>query len=83
MSVLSFEKPVEINTPREDGYVVVHPLDDVREEKARTSNLGRMPLRASVKLSLMVLRGYLILMVLLVLYHLMNLAGIVGAYPVS
>jgi hypothetical protein len=34
-----------------------------------------MPMTTSVKVSLMALRGYLILMMLLVLYHVMDLAA--------
>jgi hypothetical protein len=55
-------------------YVVVHPLDDVPEEKVDTENLGPMPMTRSVKLSLLSLRGYLVLMILMVLYHVLQLA---------
>jgi hypothetical protein len=37
-----------------------------------------MPMTASVRYSLMALRGYLILMMLLVLYHVIDLAGLVS-----
>ena len=50
-------------------FVVVHPLDDVVEAKVDVEALGPMPLTPSVKFSLLVLRGYLIIMGLLVLYH--------------
>lgn len=39
-----------------------------------------MPMTASVKLSLMTLPGYLILMMLLVLYHVLDLAGVFGQH---
>jgi len=55
-------------------YVVVHPLDDVIETKVDTEALGPMPMTRSVKLSLMSLRAYLILMVLMVVYHVVMLA---------
>ena len=45
------------------------------EEKADTSNLGPMPMTTSVKLSL---RAYLILMIGLVFYHVLDLAGLFG-----
>jgi len=64
----------------ENHYVVVHPLDDVEEEKVDTSSLGPMPMTTSVKLSLIALRGYLILMVLLVVYHCVDLAGVFGKH---
>ena len=39
-----------------------------------------MPMTAGVRVSLMALRGYLILMMLLVLYHVMDLAGVFGRH---
>jgi hypothetical protein len=57
-----------------EGYVVVHPLDDVPEEKVDTESLGPMPMTASVKWSLISLRGYLVLMIGLVFYRVVTLA---------
>lgn len=79
MSVLGFLRPTVITEVPEHAFVVVHPLDDRPEQKVDTSTLGPMPMTTSVKLSLMVLRGYLILMMGLVLYHVMDLAGAFGA----
>jgi hypothetical protein len=59
----------------QNHYVVVHPLDDVPEQKVGTAKLGPMPMTTSVKLSLIALRSYLLLMVFLVLYHVLDLAG--------
>ena len=59
-------------------FVVVHPLDDVREEKVDTENLGPMTMTASVRISLLSLLAYLVLMMLLVLYHVLDLAGLFG-----
>jgi hypothetical protein len=56
-------------------FLVVHPLDDIQEEKVETKHLGQMPMTPAVRLSLMALRGYLTLMMLLVLYHVLDLAG--------
>ena len=75
MGVLSVLRPAEIHHVPENCFVVVHPLDDRPEEKVDTSSLGPMPMTTSVKLSLMALRGYLVVMMLLVLYHVMDLAG--------
>jgi hypothetical protein len=61
-------------TKRNDRYVVVHPLDDVLETKVDTEALGPMPMTRSVRYSLLSLRAYLILMVLLVVYHVVMLA---------
>jgi hypothetical protein len=60
--------------------VVVHPLHDVPEEKVDTANLGPMPMTPTVKYSLMALRAYMVLMVLLVAYHCVDLAGVFGAH---
>jgi hypothetical protein len=75
MSFMSATINIDMNEIPENHYVVVHPLDDQPEEKIDTSTLGAMPMTTSVKLSLMALRGYLILMVLLVGYHCLDLAG--------
>ena len=59
-------------------FYVVHPLDDRPEEKRDPDSLGPMPMSPSVKFSLLALRGYLVLMVGLVFYHVLDLAGIFG-----
>ena len=59
-------------------FVVIHPLDDVAEEKVDTENLGPMAMTASVRISLLSLRAYLVLMMLLVFYHVLDLAGLFG-----
>jgi hypothetical protein len=61
-------------TTKNDRYVVIHPLDDVLETKVDTEALGPMPMTRSVRFSLLSLRAYLILMVLLVVYHVVMLA---------
>ena len=80
MSVLGLLRPTGITEVPENHFVVVHPLDDVPEQKIETSGLGPMPMTLSVKLSLMALCGYLILMMFLVLYHVMDLAGVFGRH---
>jgi hypothetical protein len=57
-------------------YVVVHPLDDRPEEKVDTEGLGPMPMTRTVKLSLLSLRAYLVVMILLVSYHVLQIAGL-------
>jgi hypothetical protein len=61
-----------------DHFVVVHPLDDVPEAKVDTENLGPMRMTLAVRLSLLSLRAYLALMMLLVFYHVLDLAGLFG-----
>ena len=60
----------------EHEYMVIHPLDDVAEQKIDTRHLGPMRLTPTVRLSLLALRGYLVLMSVLVLYHVLDLAGV-------
>ena len=68
-----------IETSELDGrFVVIHPLDDLPEEKIDTESLGPMAMTASVRISLLSLRAYLVLMMLLVLYHVVVLAGWAG-----
>jgi len=59
-------------------FVVIHPLDDLPEEKVDTEALGPMPMTMSVRISLLSLRAYLVLMMLLVFYRVMNMAGLFG-----
>ena len=80
MSVLGLFRPVTITEVPENHFVVVHPLDDAPEQEVDTSVLAPMSMTASVKFSLMTLRGYLVLMMLLVLYHVMDLAGTFGGH---
>ncbi len=57
---------------------VVHPLDDQAEEKRQTEGLGPIAMTPVVKISLLALRGYLILMTLMLVYHVGDLAGLFG-----
>jgi hypothetical protein len=45
---------------------IIHPLDAVPEEKVDVSNLPPMELTRTVKWSLIALRGYLILMIVMI-----------------
>jgi hypothetical protein len=56
-------------------FQVVHPLDDVPEQKRDTSGLGRMDMSKSVQLSLLSLRGYLIVMAVITAYRVVSMAG--------
>jgi hypothetical protein len=78
MDVMALLRPTTISNVSEDQFVVVHPLDDLREEKVDTASLGRMSMTASVRISLLALRGYLVLMMLLVMYHVIDLSGALG-----
>jgi hypothetical protein len=56
-------------------YYVVHPLDDVPEVKCNVDELGPMPMTRSVRWSLFALRGYLILMGVLVAFQVFAMAA--------
>jgi hypothetical protein len=58
-------------------FLVIHPLDDAPELKCSSEGLGHIAMTPTVRLSLKVLRGYLILMSAMLLYHVLDLAGIV------
>ena len=55
---------------------IIHPLDDVREQKCSSEGLGHIQMTLPVRLSLSVLRAYLIAMTLMLGYHVLVLAGI-------
>jgi hypothetical protein len=57
-----------------DCYLVVHPLDDYPEEKLKSDHLVPLEMTAAVRLSLFALRAYLILMIVLCFYHVIDLA---------
>ena len=59
-------------------FLVIHPLDDLPEKKVDTAGLGTMPMTPSVRIALLSLRAYLVLMMLLVLYHALDLAKVFG-----
>jgi hypothetical protein len=64
--------------PAQGHYVIIHPLDDVPEEKIDTASLGPMAMNGAVRWSLLSLRGYLIVMFCLVLYRIFEIAGLFG-----
>ncbi len=51
---------------------VIHPLDDAPETKLYHPDLGRMHMTRSVRVSLLLLRAYLLLMLLLVAARVMG-----------
>ena len=72
-TVMTETRPTDLR-----DFQVVHPLDDVAEEKCSPVGLGRMPLSASVKFSLYALQGYLVLIALAVGCRVLTLAGVFG-----
>ncbi|MEP6714553.1 MAG: hypothetical protein ABJC09_03205 [Terriglobia bacterium] len=58
-------------------FAVVHPLDDVLEEKVETEHLGPMQMTRTVRACLFALRGYLFLMFGLLAFRVLQLAGVI------
>jgi len=65
------------NSYAPEYFRVIHPLDDEPEQKCTSEGLGHMAMTPAVRISLGVLRGYLIVMSAMLLYHVLYLAGIV------
>lgn len=65
-------------TPNISEFRVVHPLHDVAEAKCSTEGLGKIRMTRAVRISLRVLRGYLILMTLMLIYQTLHLAGVLS-----
>ncbi len=80
MNFIPNVREMAIDEVPENHFIVVHPLDDVPEEKVDTSSLGPMPMTRSVRYSLLALRAYLIVMGLLVAYHVIDLAGVIARH---
>jgi len=62
--------------PNMNELRVIHPLDDVAEQKCSTDGVGKIRMARAVRISLGVLRAYLILLTLMLGYHVLDLAGV-------
>jgi hypothetical protein len=60
-------------TPTDANLYVIHPLDDVQEQKCTSEGLGLMHLTLTVRFALTTLRVYLIAMTLIILYRTLTL----------
>jgi len=63
-----------------EEFVVIHPLFDEPEQKMSGVDLGRMPMSKPVRVSLTLLRCYIILMFVLLGFHLLQQAGVFGKH---
>ncbi len=63
-------------SPEMNGLRIIHPLDDAPEQKCSTEGLGKIRMTRAVRISLGVLRAYLILMTLMLGYHVLDLSGL-------
>jgi hypothetical protein len=66
----------ERNNDQPHFFTIVHPLDDVPEEKVDTEHLGPMRMTGTVRVCLFALRGYLLLMCGLLGFRVLQLAGV-------
>jgi hypothetical protein len=66
-----------IKSKEDQVFYVVHPLFDEPEEKIDTENLGPMKMTGAVKYSLLALQIYLIVMLVLVVYRVLVMAGVI------
>ena len=64
------------NTFSAQTFEVIHPLHDEPEAKCASEGLGPIAMTPAARISLMVLRGYLLLMSGMLLYHVLDLAGV-------
>jgi hypothetical protein len=67
-------------TPNESHLYVIHPLDDVHEQKCTSEGLGLMHLTPTVRVALTTLRVYLIAMTLIILYRTLTLAHLLPTH---
>lgn len=63
------------STYSSNSFVIVHPIYDVPEEKCDVDKVGKMKLSKGGRLSLLVLRFYLIGMLALAIYRTLVLAN--------
>jgi len=66
------------NHTNEEEMYVLHPLDDVQEQKRSSEGLGLIELSPTVRWSLRVLRLYLIAMTGVLLYRVGEVAQVFG-----
>ena len=64
-------------TPSPTDLYVIHPLDDVQEQKCTSEGLGLMRLTPTVRIALTTLRVYLIAMMLIILYRTLALTHLI------
>ena len=64
------------NSSTPEIYRIVHPLDDQPEIKRQSEGLGPIEMTWAARISLRILRGYLIFMCALLAYHVLDLAGL-------
>ena len=71
------DSPIRYSEPQpgRDPFLVVHPLDDIPEQKMGAGELPPIAMTRAVRISLFSLRAYLVITMLLLLYHVLDLDG--------
>ena len=64
------------NSYQPEYFHAIHPLDDAPELKCSSEGLGKIVMTPAVRVSLTVLRGYMIAMAMMLAYHVFDLAGV-------
>jgi hypothetical protein len=64
------------NTFEPKCFTVIHPLHDVPEQKCSSEDPRQIEMTRTVRISLGVLRAYLVAMTLMLGYHVLSLAGV-------
>jgi hypothetical protein len=60
-------------------FSVIHPLNDLPEQKCSSEGLGQIAMTRQVRICLGILRAYLAAMTLMLGYHVLDLAGVFHA----
>jgi hypothetical protein len=63
------------NSYEPQSFIVIHPLNDVAEQKCSSEGLGQIAMTRPVRICLSILRAYLAAMTLMLGYHVLDLAG--------
>jgi hypothetical protein len=61
-------------------FSVIHPLNDLPEQKCSSEGLGQIAMTSTVRICLGFLRAYLIAMTLMLGYHVLDLAGVLHGW---
>lgn len=64
------------NSYSPEYFRVIHPLNDQPEAKRSAEGLGHIAMTPAVRVSLGLLRGYLLAMTGMLIYHVLDLAGV-------
>jgi hypothetical protein len=67
------------NSYEQEYFHVIHPLHDAAERKCSSEGLGKIAMTRPVRISLGILRAYLMVMTLMLGYHVLDLAGVLHA----